>query len=167
MIEPSDVKRQLLKELIETQKAIEKKLETQDRMIKRFQRLSNNGDLFVQIIDYFPYPIAVFLPDGLLKLVNHALLTAANLSSNEAIVGRYNIFGHPAPKETAISKAVKLALTGETVYLFDLKSPLKSFTGQTTREGISGHHDAVFFPLSDHKGRISHAVVVLINQQKT
>lgn len=166
MIEPSDVKRQLLKELIETQKAIEKKLETQDRLIKRFQRLSTNGDLFVQIIDYFPYPIAVFLPDGLLKLVNHALLTAANLSSNEAIVGRYNIFGSPAPTETGITKAVKRALTGETVYLFDLKSPLKSFTGQTTNEGIPGHHDAVVFPVSDHNEEISHAVVVLITQQK-
>lgn len=167
MIEPSEVKRQLLQELLETQKAIEKKLETQDQMIKRFQFLSANGDLFIQIIDYFPYPIAVFLPDGLLKLVNHTLLTAANLSSSEAIVGKYNLFSQPASMETGISKAVKRALTGETIYLFDLKSPLKSFTGQTTSEGIPGYHDAVVFPVSDHNEEIRHAVVVLINQQKT
>ncbi len=167
-MEPGDVKRQLLlQELIKTQKYIEKELDMQDQKIKEFQRLSAYGDLIVQIIEYFPYPIAVFLTDGLLKIVNRMLLTAANLSGSKDIVGKYNIFSNPACMETGIPKAIKRALTGETVYLFDLKFPLKSLTGQTTGGDIQGLYDAVIFPITDHNGKTSHAVAVLINQQKT
>ncbi|NLV35412.1 MAG: hypothetical protein GXY17_01895, partial [Clostridiaceae bacterium] len=55
-------KEQLLEELSEVQKMLEEKTETQGKMIKRFQMLVSNEALFSQIIDFFPYPIAIFTP---------------------------------------------------------------------------------------------------------
>ncbi|NLC08335.1 MAG: hypothetical protein GX755_10315 [Syntrophomonadaceae bacterium] len=166
-MDSSDVKRQLLKELIETQKAIEEKLEAQDQMIKRFQVLIADGDLFARIIDYFPYPIAVFLPDGLLRMVNRMLLAAADLSDSQGIVGKYNVFSHSSHLENGIAEAIKRALAGETVFLSQHQSPLMSLGRAvgTTDRAIADRQDAVVFPLTDNNGVISHAVVVLINQQ--
>lgn len=165
-MESNDVKRQLLQELMETQKAIEEKLAAQDQMIKRFQTLIANGDLLAQIIDYFPYPIAVFLPNGRLRMVNHTLLAAANLCDGEGIVGKYNVFSHSSHPENEISAAIKRALAGETVFLSDRESPLMILgkTGQTTGSGLTGRQEAIVFPVTDNNGAISHAVVVLINQ---
>jgi len=166
-MDSSDAKRQLLNELMETQKAMEEKLAVQDQMIKRFHRLIANGDLLTQIIDYFPYPIAVFLPDGRLRIVNHTLLAAANLSDSEDIVGKYNVFSHSSSLENWIPEAIKRALAGETIFLSNREAPLMSFgeAGQPTGRGITIHQEAVVFPLMDSNGTISHAVVVLINQQ--
>lgn len=166
-MDSSDAKRQLLNELMETQKAMEEKLAVQDQMIKRFQRLIANGDLLAQIIDYFPYPIAVFLADGRLRIVNHTLLAAANLSDSEDIVGKYNVFSHSSSLENWIPEAIKRALAGETICLSNREAPLMSFgeAGQPTGRGITIHQEVVVFPLMDSNGTISHAVVVLINQQ--
>jgi PAS domain-containing protein len=166
-MDSGDVKRQLLNELIETQKAIEEKLAAQDQMIKRFKALIANGDLLAQIIDYFPYPMAVFLPNGLLRMVNHTLLAAAGLSDSEDIVGKYNVFRHSSHLENWIAEAIKRALAGETIFLSNREAPPMSFgeAGKPTNRGITIYQEAVVFPLMDNNGTISHAVVVLINQQ--
>lgn len=166
-MDSSDAKRQLLHELMETQKAIKEKLAVQDQMIKRFQELVAKGDLLAQIIDYFPFPMAVFSSDGRLRMVNHTLLAAANLSDSEDIVGKYNVFSHSSYLENWIAEAIKRALAGETIFLTNHEAPLMSFgeTGQPTGRGITIHQETVVFPLMDNNGTISHAVVVLINQQ--
>lgn len=162
-----DEKRQLLEELVEMHRSIEKKLETQDRMIKRFKELSAKGDLFVQIIDSFPYPIAVFLPDGMLKMANRALLSAASLCGDEGIVGTYNIFNHSDRIGLRISVAVKQALSGETVYLYDLNISRWGFreTVQTPDGSHPGCHSAVVFPIMEQDGKIDHVAIVLMNQK--
>jgi len=53
-------KEQLLEELSEVQKMLEERTETQGQMIRKFQMLMVNEGLFSQVIDFFPYPIAIF-----------------------------------------------------------------------------------------------------------
>ena len=65
-------KEKLLEELLNVQKMLEERTETQGQMIKRFQRLVANEGLFSQVIDFFPYPIAIFTPEYSLTLVNKA-----------------------------------------------------------------------------------------------
>ena len=43
-------------------------------MIKRFEALASQEDLFVKVMDYFPYPIMVFSPDGILEMANKTCL---------------------------------------------------------------------------------------------
>lgn len=65
-------KEQLLEELSEVQKMLEERTEAQGQMIKKFQTLIAHEGLFSQVIDFFPYPIAIFTPDYTLTLVNKA-----------------------------------------------------------------------------------------------
>jgi PAS domain-containing protein len=66
------MKEQLLEELAEVQKMLEEKTEIQGHMIRKFQLLIENEGLFSQIIDFFPYPIAIFTPQHTLTMVNKA-----------------------------------------------------------------------------------------------
>lgn len=125
MTEQNQARKQLLKELIETQNALEKGLETQDEMIKRFQALSADGDLFVQIIDHFPYAIAVFAKDGMLEVANDALLAAIGIEDAKLAINKFNIFAHSLHVE--MIKVIKRVLTGETVFLYGMKDALKTF----------------------------------------
>jgi hypothetical protein len=65
-------KEQLLEELTEVQKMLEERTEIQGQMIRKFQLLIANEGLFSQIIDFFPYPIAIFTPQYTLTMVNTA-----------------------------------------------------------------------------------------------
>src|SRR5690554_5186986 len=65
-------KDQLLKELIEVQKMLEERTETQGHMIRKFQMLIKNEGLFSQIINFFPYPLAIFTPQYTLVMTNKA-----------------------------------------------------------------------------------------------
>ncbi len=161
------VKEQLLKELIEAQKALEERVETQEQMIKRFQIITSYEDLFVRIIDYFPYPIMVFSPDGTLEMVNNALLYETGIKNNYAVVNKYNIFSHSAALDTEIRHAVKRALSGETVFLFDLKAPLNPLgrVFAAANKDKPNCYDTVFFPIKNNGDQIHHAVVVLIEQK--
>ncbi len=62
---------------------------------------------------------------------------------------------------------IKRVLAGETVFLFDLKDTLKTFSqsyGMIGR-GIPACQDAIFFPITDNDGKVCYAVAVLISQQ--
>jgi len=163
-----EIKQQLFNELIETQKALEERLKTQEQMIKKFQTLTANEDLLVRIIDYFPYPIAVFSSDGILELVNYALLNEVNVSERETIVNRYNVFYDSSDTAAVLTNAIKRVLAGETVFLFDLKDALKSIAGSNLINGrdISVCRDAILFPITDSEKKVCHVVVVLMNQQQ-
>jgi hypothetical protein len=63
---------QLLEELSEVQKMLEERTEIQGQMIRKFQMLMANDSLFSKIIDFFPYPIAIFTPQYTLSMVNKA-----------------------------------------------------------------------------------------------
>ncbi len=163
----SEIRIQLLKDLVEAQKVLEEKLETQDQMIKRFQALTANEGLFVQIIDYFPYPIAVFSSNGMLEVVNNALLAEVGVSDRKMLVNRLNIFSYSSDIAAGISDAIKRVLAGETIFLFDLKDTLKTL-GESygiTGRGLPACQDAIFFPITDNDGKVCNAVAVLINQQ--
>jgi hypothetical protein len=83
-------KEQLLKELIQMQKTIEQKVEEQDSLIKKFQQLIQHEGLFSQVISNFPYPIAIFERNGVLIMVNRAMLQKACIRPGDVEEKRIN-----------------------------------------------------------------------------
>jgi len=162
-----EIKEQLLNKLMEAQKAIKERVETQDQMIKRLQALTAHEGLFIQIIDYFPFPILLFSPEGTLKMVNKALLTQIGINEEERLINQFNVFTGLRAKENIIQDAVKKALAGETVFLFEQRDPFK-ILGKTCgkiHEKMSEFYDIVFFPIKNNGNHTSHAAGVLIKQQ--
>ncbi len=153
-MEPGDAKRRLLNELVSAQADMEEKLKTQERMIRRFQAMLLGADIFGQVIDCFPYPIAVFLPNGRLRLANPAMLAAVG-PGGEAVLD----FG--AQSKTGFWAAVEQALSGRTVFFSGACFPFARSCEDAQRD-VPACSDAVVFPLTDGDGRVSHAAAVLL-----
>ncbi len=167
-MEEHKIKEQLLKELIAAQKKLEERLEIQEQGIKNFEALVANDNLFVKIIDFFPYPIAVFSPEGAIETVNNSLLVEIGVSHEDFIAYNHNVFSDIGTAEAGILEAIKRALGGETVSLFDLYDPLRSLGyayGGMKQQDTSRGYDAVFFPIKNGGEKTLHAVLVLFNQK--
>ena len=136
-------------------------------MVQSFQYVSENEDLLAKIIEFFPYPIQVYTPDGTSVMVNHALLREYHISRPDVIVGKYNIFKDPAVIETGLVKQKDKLLKGETIFLKDIKVPLKDIA---QRYGIKDYdleaiyQDVTIFPILDSGNKVSYIVALLINR---
>lgn len=155
---------QLLQELLDFQKVLEEKLETQDRMIKRFQMLIANDVLFFQIIDYFPYPVAVFTQMRQLVAANKAFITETSLCKIELEKGTYSILRMKSIDNYQIYKAVEQVFSGQTTFINELNNPLSLFFEyeQQHRTPLSPYKNAAFFPVSDDFDFITHGVAVFL-----
>jgi len=153
-------KEQLLKELFEVQMMLEKRTEIQGQMIRKFQLLIENEGLFSQIIDFFPYPIAIFTPEYTLTMVNKAFEaeTKINQENGEIRILQYKI------SDMRLSAAFTRVFAGETFFLEDLKEPFSMFSGITTQSELkSGRFNkTVIFPVPADGDKITHGVIVFM-----
>lgn len=154
-------KQQLLSELLELQKELEAKVQYHEQMIRRFQMLTANEGLFSQIIDYCPYPIAVFTPQGVLETVNDAFAAETGANPEDLGAGRLNIY-HCISDDIALTSAIRQAFAGETCFLDDLKNPLISFSeGKRKRDSTTKEYrKAIVFPIPAEDGLVMHSVAV-------
>jgi len=122
-----------------------------------------NDRLFCQIIDFFPYPIAIFTPQYNITLVNRAFETEIRRYAldpvNEAIrILLYKI------TDMQLATGVTRVFAGDTFFLEDLKNPFAMFSGITKQSATQPDrfHKAVIFPLSADNKRITHGVIVFM-----
>lgn len=148
-------KEQLLEELSEMQKMLEERTETQGQMIRKFQMLIANEGLFSQVIDFFPYPIAIFTSEYNLTLVNKAFEAETkrlimNPEGEAVRILQYNI------KDMHLATAVTQVFAGDTFFLESLKNPFSMFSGIKESEiQPDRFHKAVIFPVpADNEGII-------------
>ena len=155
-------KEQLLKEA-QMQKSVEKKVKEHDSLIKSFQLLVQNEGLSSQVIGNFPYPIAIFERNGVLTMVNHALLQRANIRPDDVQAGRINFLNRITNENFAVLEAVEDIFLGETTLLKNLVEPLSMFAKD---DSVPDHGDcyqsAVFFPVVESSDNISHGAVMLM-----
>jgi hypothetical protein len=149
-------KKQLIDELSEVQKLLEGKTELHAKMIKNLQALIASGGLFSQIIDFFPYPIAIFTPDYELAVVNDAFVTTAK-------VRPVKILQHKI-KDAQLISAIVQVLKGDTFFLEDIKNPFSMFSGITLKNELKTNtfKKVIVFPVLTDDNKITHGVVVFI-----
>ena len=155
-------KEQLLDELTEVQKMLEKRTELQGHMMRDLKLLVANELLFSQIIDFLPYPIAIFTPQYSVTMVNKAFAAEAKRlakgpEEKPVRIVQYKIF------DMQLASAVKKVFNGYTFFLEELKDPFSMFSGIDAQSPLPGHFNrAVIFPVTADDGGITHAVIVLI-----
>ncbi len=154
-------KEQLLAKLLEIQKMLEEKVAFQDHMIKKFQMLTSNEGLFHQIIDYCPYPIAVFTQQGTLVAANNALIKETKIKYKDLAEGKCNIYERNSDNFQLVN-AARQVFTGKTFFLENLKNPLAIFseTKRGSESPSKNFERAIVFSISDDDGKITHGVVV-------
>ena len=156
-------KEQLLEELSEVQKMLEEKTETQGKMIKRFQMLVSNEALFSQIIDFFPYPIAIFTPQYTVAIINKAFAEETKTRFINLEKGAVRILQHKI-NDMRLAAAITGVFAGNTFFLEDLKNPFSMFSGITQQRAAEPDrfNRAVIFPVPADDAEITHGVIVFM-----
>ena len=155
-------KEQLLMELIEVQDKLGEKVETQDRMIQKFQMLVRNEGLFTQVIHYFPYPIALFTEDGKLKMANQAFFDETKRDPIEVSEGKINILTRLTTENYEILETIHEVFSGETKLLKNLVDPLSMFVKDNGDIPPANYGSAIFFPLVEGDGQIAYGVAMFM-----
>ncbi|NLO21130.1 MAG: hypothetical protein GX119_03930 [Syntrophomonadaceae bacterium] len=157
----NDGKMQLLEELTAVQKMLEEKIESQGQMIRKYGMLMANDGLVSQIIDFFPYPMAIFTRQFTVVLVNQAFETETKTGFNNLDKGAVRLLKNG---NTQLAASVIRVFAGETSLLENLKNPFSLFSGITPPSELqSDHfHKAVIFPVPTDDSIITHGVIVFM-----
>jgi len=109
---------------------------------------------FSQIIDFFPYPLAIFTQQYEIVVVNKAF--AAETKALRIL--QYKI------DDIQLAAAVTRVFSGDTFFLEDVKNPFSMFSA--TAQQSATQHDrfkkTVVFPVPGDDAEITHGVIVFI-----
>jgi AraC family transcriptional regulator len=140
----------------------------QNDIRESFQSIFGKEELLAKVIEFFPYPIQVYAPDGTSVLVNKAILDEYHVSSPETIVGKYNIFKDPYIVASGQFHVLKRAFQGETVFFPDVRVPLEEIAERYGIEDLDVeaiYQDITVFPIFDDQKRVIYVVAFLINRR--
>lgn len=155
---------QLLEELAEVQIMLEEKTEAQGHMNRKFQMLIANESLFSQIIDFFPYPIAIFTSQYTLTLVNKAFAAETKMRLMNLEKETVRILQHKI-SDMQLATAVMRVFDGGTFFLENLKNPFSLFSGITQQSAIQSErfNKAVIFSVPADDTKITYGVIAFIS----
>ncbi len=121
------------------------------------------GELFPQIIDFFPYPVAIFTPQYTLAMVNKSFEEAAKIRLINPEKGTVRILQYKID-DTRLAEAVKGVFAGNTFFLEDLKNPFSMFSGITRKSSLQpdSFNKAVIFPVTAENAEITYGVIVFM-----
>ncbi len=138
--------------------------EKQSSIAESIQSAFQNEELLAKIIEFCPFQIEVFSPDGTSVLVNRAALDEFNIPSADLVIGKYNLLKDPSIHAMGYMDEVKKAFCGETVFFSDIRAPLddvieKYGINDCDLEAI--YHDITLFPIKDSQERLTFVVAIL------
>jgi AraC family transcriptional regulator len=141
---------------------------SQSTIADSFPSFLAQEELLAKVIEFFPYPIQVYTPDGTSLLVNTAMLTEYHAISPEQVVGKYNVLKDPAVLASSQLPILKQAFQGKTVFFTGIKVPLEQIA---ERYGIQDldveavYQDITLFPIIDEMKQLLYVVAFLINRR--
>lgn len=142
--------------------------EKQSSIIESFQSVFGNEELLAKVIEFFPHPILMYASNGIVVMVNQAMLREFNIPSRDEVIGKFNILKEPFIVKAGIINEVKRAFKGETVILSDIKVPLEDIAELHNIRDFdveAVYQDITFFPIVDTNNKVSFIVVLLINRR--
>lgn len=124
--------------------------------------IANEG-LFSQIIDSFPYPIAIFTNRFTLVMANKAFAAETKMRFMDLEKGAVRILQYKI-EDMRLASAVTKIFKGDTFFLEDIKNPFSMFAGiaQESKLKPGCFHKAVVFPVPADGAKISHGVIVFM-----
>jgi hypothetical protein len=114
------------------------------------------------IIEFFPYPMAIFGPDYTLFMVNDAFAEETNIRPADVEKGEVRILRYKAD-DMQLAAAITHVFDGKTTILEDLKDPFSVFSGVEQQKLRHGRYtQAVVFPITSDDDAVTHGVIVIM-----
>lgn len=129
---------------------------------------TDKDGLLAKAIEFFPYLIHVFAPDGTTVFVNQAVLQQYGITRamlEDTIIGKYNILKDPAISAAIPRNLLQQAFCGETVYCPDIKVPLNILAeryGMRDYDMKAMYQDITMFSIFDDTGKVEYIVGIQI-----
>ena len=134
-------------------------------LTESFHELITNPKLAFQLIEFFPMPIQVFAPDGLLVYSNRALLDFNNIPDVSALVGIYNLLHDPVCNEQFGHDTLEKAFRGEAIPWYESKPmPIQDLMDKgivKERPYESAFVDTTLYPVWDDD-KLAYVVNIMI-----
>lgn len=146
----------------------DKKTETQSLgidAVAAFQKAFERKEMFFQFLDFFPYPIEIFAPDGTTVYVNQAMLNQANAADRDQVVGHFNVLNDPVSNDVlGLREYIGRAFRGENQTVSDVRVPYED-TGARYEKKDENFDQVVYmdinsFPLRGEGGEIAYIVMI-------
>jgi len=139
--------------------------DSQNSIIESFQSLLLRQDVLAKVIEFFPYPIQLFSPDGTAIMVNKAVLDIIGVRCVDSHVGKYNVFEDPIVQRLGFIEQIRKVLKGEIVRLTDFNAPyhdMKRYFNVVDRDINTISSDIICFPLINTDGEVEYFAAVFI-----
>lgn len=141
--------------------------EKQTDMVQACRSFADKEAIFAKIIEFFPYPLHVYAPDGTLVLTNQACLNVMHIPSKDKIVGVFNVLKDPIIDlwgEDTRSKILK-SFQGESVYFYDLVMPIQNILRKFGSDEVCSEisfQNITCFPIYNDEQQLAYVVHVFI-----
>lgn len=133
------------------------------------ERGINEKELF-NFIECFPYPIQVYMPNGILAFINEACLNLLHIPSREAVVGKFNVLEDSVIDAWGgnVRSDILRAFQGEIVRLDNIKIPIPEIidrfeTGELCFD--SSFQNITCFPVYDEDSLLKFVVHLFITHR--
>lgn len=135
-----------------------------------FIKLNGNEKIFSRIIEFFPYPIQVYAPNGTLILTNEACLKVMHLPAKEQIIGKFNVLTDPVIKKwgNGVSEQIARSFQGETVIFHDLQMPIQGIINRFETNELcfdSSFQNITCFPVYDDNSKLAFVVHMFVTSK--
>lgn len=127
------------------------------------QTLSTGKGLYSQIIDFFPYPIAIITPDHRVTMVNKAFAAETKTRSEAWETGNSRILQYNI-RDIRIAAAVRNVFEGVNFYYEDAKDAFSMFSGipKQSYPPPDRYREVLIFPVPAENKTITHGVIVFM-----
>jgi len=132
--------------------------------------LSKTDKELFDFFEYFPYPIQVYLPDGILVFINEACLNLLHIPTSDHVVGKFNVLEDSVIEAWGnnIRSEILRSFQGETIRLDDIKIPIPYIIERFETEELcfdSSFQNITCFPVYDKNNRIKYVVHLFITNR--
>lgn len=119
--------------------------------------------IFSQIIDFFPYPLAIFTPQYTLVTTNKAFEAETKTLVVYPEKGAACILKHKI-NDIQLAAAITGVFDGNTFFLKDLKNPFSIFSGIKEQSAAVPNcfNRVVIFPVPADNAKITHGVILFM-----
>lgn len=142
--------------------------EAKNMITQSFHEAFGNEELFLKIIELFPYPIQIFSLDGTSFMINKAMAKEFQIWNPEMHVGQFNVFHDPMMLRLGIVDQIRQVLKGKTVYLKDISVPYKDIIeryGGVDNDITAMYQDITTFPLLGPDNKPACFVAIFITRK--
>lgn len=135
-----------------------------------FHALFAKEELHARVIEFFPFPIQVYTPDGILVLTNKACLDMLHIRSKHYVVEKFNVLTDPVIDEwgEGVREQIAKSFKGETVQFDNLKVPAQGIINRFASDELCFDIrllNITCFPIYNNQSQLEYVVHVFVTSR--